>query len=1025
MPLPVPNLDDRTFEQIRDEAIRLIPQYCPEWTNFNPSDPGITLIELFSWMTEMVLYRLNRVPDKVFVTLLDLIGIQLRPPQPARAMLTFQLVEGFEGGTWIPRNSQVATEPNEDGETIVFETEEDLYAVSTRLQKVISVFRDKVADNTENLHKVPREPFEAFAGSKEIERFLYLSDPRLSALQETGLVQVVFHCPLAKTEGLTQLLEWEYWNGHRWRDLDTVDVSEADDAASADERRHERSVAFRGPLEDLAAGEVAGFEGFWIRGRLIELPSSDDETIIGEISASAHILEEGIHADQALACVAGELYVPLDQSKVFYPFSEQPATDACFYLCSEEVFGKQDARIAIDLVQAEESLVPRARPTENLLIRWEYWNGKKWMELGRTSPDGAPETQSHEFRDTTAALTRSGTVSFLRPAAMERREVNGHEGYWIRARIDVGHFGKPGGYQVVDGNWVWVDEHPLAPPAFRNVELRYSQVPSPMAAVVTYNDFNYVDRTQLARDPNRTFQAFEPFKEEHPAFYMGFDTPFPAQQPVKLYCRLEEFEEEPSDVILDEPFPEEASERERRRRERKPDQRLAWEYWNGKRWVDLKPRDETYNLTRSGVLEFRGPGDFALKREFGEELYWVRCRMELGSYARAPRIEDLLLNTVSAVHATEVRMETLGHSDGTPDQRHAFARFPVLPGAVILVREHELPSKREARKIREEEGEDAIQVETDEAGNPTEIWVRWHRVDSFYASSPTDRHYVIDPVVGNVIFGDGRRGKIPPPGPNAILAERYQTGGGLVGNVGAGSINVLRQAIPYVERVTNYYAARGGADLETLDEAKLRGPQVIRHRYRAVTVEDYEWLAKKASGNVGRAKCLKTPRREGEVTVLVLPASEQAIRDLHRKPVAAPELLRRVQDFLDERRLVTTRVRVCKPRFVEISVHVAVVLKTSGPGVERVKQRLEDEIRTALHPLYGGPDGRGWPFGRALHKSDLYRVIEGEDGVDYVEDLSIFDEDLGRTVVEVPLREDELIHVVNVEVRQVTKERLA
>ena len=79
----------------------------------------------------------------------------------------------------------------------------------------------------------------------------------------------------------------------------------------------------------------------------------------------------------------------------------------------------------------------------------------------------------------------------------------------------------------------------------------------------------------------------------------------------------------------------------------------------------------------------------------------------------------------------------------------------------------------------------------------------------------------------------------------------------VVGNVGAGSLSILRQSVPYVERVNNYYKARGGADLETIQEAKIRGPQVIRHRYRAVTVEDYEWLALRASGNVARARCLR------------------------------------------------------------------------------------------------------------------------------------------------------------------------
>ena len=94
MTLPTPNLDDRNFDDIVEEAIRLIPQYCPDWTNYNPSDPGVTLIELFAWMTEMILYRLNKVPDKVYVTLLDLIGIRLRPPQPAQVQLSFGLVDG-------------------------------------------------------------------------------------------------------------------------------------------------------------------------------------------------------------------------------------------------------------------------------------------------------------------------------------------------------------------------------------------------------------------------------------------------------------------------------------------------------------------------------------------------------------------------------------------------------------------------------------------------------------------------------------------------------------------------------------------------------------------------------------------------------------------------------------------------------------------------------------------------------------------------------------------------------------------
>src|SRR5271155_1597082 len=67
MPLTAPNLDDRQFADIVAEAKTLIPRYAPEWTNFNESDPGITLVELFAWMTEILTYRLNQVPDLNYI----------------------------------------------------------------------------------------------------------------------------------------------------------------------------------------------------------------------------------------------------------------------------------------------------------------------------------------------------------------------------------------------------------------------------------------------------------------------------------------------------------------------------------------------------------------------------------------------------------------------------------------------------------------------------------------------------------------------------------------------------------------------------------------------------------------------------------------------------------------------------------------------------------------------------------------------------------------------------------------------
>ncbi len=92
--IPSPKLDDRQFQDIVDEALRLIPRYAPEWTNHNPSDPGITLVELAAWMTDQNLYRLNRVPEKNYIAFLNLLGIKLKAP---RARLGAAAVQAGRG----------------------------------------------------------------------------------------------------------------------------------------------------------------------------------------------------------------------------------------------------------------------------------------------------------------------------------------------------------------------------------------------------------------------------------------------------------------------------------------------------------------------------------------------------------------------------------------------------------------------------------------------------------------------------------------------------------------------------------------------------------------------------------------------------------------------------------------------------------------------------------------------------------------------------------------------------------------
>src|SRR5687767_9264838 len=96
MPLPGLNLDDRTWDDLLAEARRRIAAKCPQWTDFNASDPGMMLVELMAWMTETTLYRLNRVPEKNYVKFLDLIGVRLQPARPARTWVFFQVHDNVD-----------------------------------------------------------------------------------------------------------------------------------------------------------------------------------------------------------------------------------------------------------------------------------------------------------------------------------------------------------------------------------------------------------------------------------------------------------------------------------------------------------------------------------------------------------------------------------------------------------------------------------------------------------------------------------------------------------------------------------------------------------------------------------------------------------------------------------------------------------------------------------------------------------------------------------------------------------------
>ncbi len=374
----------------------------------------------------------------------------------------------------------------------------------------------------------------------------------------------------------------------------------------------------------------------------------------------------------------------------------------------------------------------------------------------------------------------------------------------------------------------------------------------------------------------------------------------------------------------------------------------------------------------------------------GHRLHWLRCRItettksgrQGVTYSHPPEIYSLTAAPVGArlpaTHASREDREVLGVSDGTPGQVFPLRHAPVLKPGV---------------------GE-MLEVQDPESGD----WARWELRPDFVGSTEFDRHFVLDLVAGEVELGPAIRetsggwtqyGAVPPKG--AVLRfTRYRHGGGRDGNVTAQTISVLKSTISGVDTVSNPDAATGGVDAEVITHARQRAALEIRSRYRAVTAEDFEFLAGEASPRVARAVCIP-PAAGGAVPLHLVPRIYPADRRLEWEELMPDgDLLTEVAEYLDERRLIGTTVELKPCRYRGLSVVVDLQARPLADTV-RVQEDVAHALYTYLNPLIGGNatgPGQGWPFGRALNQGELYGVVHAVDGVEFVRILRLYETNL-------------------------------
>jgi hypothetical protein len=394
---------------------------------------------------------------------------------------------------------------------------------------------------------------------------------------------------------------------------------------------------------------------------------------------------------------------------------------------------------------------------------------------------------------------------------------------------------------------------------------------------------------------------------------------------------------------------------------------VTWSYGSEKKGFKLfqakAVRDFTRALRRSGIVRLPLWDGMAWEPR-DDHRYQIRMSIRAAHYTVPPCLRQIVPNAVVAAHRQRVDSTK---SDGgkladslrewnnvqTPNPAWQLPQT-VLPQTVILWLQR-VP------------------------GQPFE---RWRRVEDFTFSGPSDRHFQVDRERAQLRFGDGYQGRLPV-GKDTKAQLSFDIGGGRAGNLGAGR---TWQAAGLDIQAVNVVPAAGGVDSEALAEAAHRAAHEWRQPIRSVTVGDFEYLvqhvpgaaisrARAAVGHHARHPCTTV---EGAITVFVVPDVPQppwedwlTRPDLWSALKPDPQTLALVRADLERKRLVTQEVFVAEPAYEDIAVTVGI------GGQPADADRIRNEVTLALyrlfHPLWGGADGTGWPFGEDVFPSAVMK----------------------------------------------------
>jgi len=746
-----------------------------------------------------------------------------------------------------------------------------------------------------------------------------------------------------------------------------------------------------------------------------------------------------------------------DQQEALYPFGTKPKIYDTFYIASRDAFSKRGykVRLNFELLHGR----PSSSDSSDIpMLSWEYWDGESWsvLKIDKSAEKNLSDNVICSRRIISGRTEHTFTPTVLTVPDMpdvKPVRINGKENYWIRTRLTGGNYGKE--YHVNDNQ---VSAGFFCPPMIKEFLITYEDNGKETRPEYAFAANNL--ELDNCLDEIKTRGICRPFKtipDVHPAVYFGFDREL-WKGPFSLFVNIDESIAYPGSFMPEVRWQLLTDEDSRSWKALDvldetsgfkesgmvqftvPERMKASEFFGSGNlyWIRAVITGEFFkNEFTAGMQDPLPSREYMMHLKKGRPFIYRHLALKLADISRLqpagrsipaldglntpyatdtgncknyleffktdllsrdlkilpPKILGFYLNSVRAVQSRTIRDEIAGSGNGQANQKVGLVNAPVIDEA-IWVDEVNIISEKEQKMLLKSPGK-VIPIK-DDNGNILHFWVRWDSVPGFFNSASRDRHYIIDRNTGDVFFGSGEKGMVPPAGVNNIRAT-YSTGGGTAGNLDALMISKLQSSIAFVDKVFNPVSSDGGTEAENMDLLIKRAPAVLKHRNRAMAVEDYEWLSKEASRDVARVKIIPNFNQEGKfstgwVTVIIVPGSSDP------QPVPSTVLKRRVTEYLAERCPAVVDLNVISPSYVKVDVSAQLVTGDIDaiPVIEREAGKM---ISDFLHPLTGHVQGRGWSFGVAPCVSDIYPILEQIQDVDHVNNVTITLHDSSRTMI--------------------------